>query len=288
MILQEVITILKESLTGAPGVQKMVFNPGFTGVKLENGDMGLAMNVRAGTDLNPNIHDFLVEQIGKNGLEVADVLLGKALEEAGGKSRYVLFSLLVALLNALSQPLMREEYLRLSGYEVEVGSEKYPNHLVKGGETVTIVGFGGMVPKIARIAGKTFVTELEPNLFKSTLITREGASYGPSCAQVVPASNADACFQEADTVFITGCTLVTNTMEEILTKCQGRRIIVYGSTAGFFPEPLFKRGVNVLSTRRVTDPELMVDLLLNCGGAVERFFPMASEDMIVMKCKEPE
>lgn len=287
MILQEVITALaKESRAGAAGVQKMVINPGFTGVRLENSNMGLAMNVRSGTDFSPDIHDFLHEQIGKNALEVAGVLQEKVRVEAGGKSRSLLLSLLVALLNAVSQPLMREEYLRSAGYEVEVGSEKYPDHLIKAGETVTVVGFGGMVRKIAQTAGKTFVTELEPDLFKSTLISEEGTSYGPFCAQIVPAGSADACFREADTVFITGCTLVTNTMEEILVKSRGRRIIVYGSTAGFFPEPLFVRGVDVLSTRRVTDPDLMFDLLLNCGGAVERFFPLASEDMVVMKGQE--
>lgn len=236
MILQEVISILKESLTDVPKVQKIVINPGFTGVKLENGNMGLAMNVRSGTDFDPEVHKFMVDQIGENGLEVAAVLLEKALAVTSDKSRYLLFSVLVALLNALSHHLMSEEYLRTLGYEVEVGSEKYPNHLVKAGEVVTIVGFGGMVRQIAQIARKTFVTELEPGLFQSALITGSGIRYGPSCAQLVPASNADACFREADTVFITGCTLVTNTMEEILEKSKGRRIIVYGSTAGFFPK----------------------------------------------------
>lgn len=284
MIIQEVKMYLQETLKEVPNVEKMVINPGFSGVLLNNGQMGIAMNVRGGTGFtNVEIQEFLAQQIGKNGLETAEKLMIKASQSEITKNVQVLLSILVALFNALSQPFMNEEYLCTLGYDVQVGGQRNPGQLVKKGEIVTIVGFGGMVRTIAQAAAKTYVTELEPELFKATLITSQGVRYGPTCAEVVPSAMADSRFEEADTVFVTGCTLVTNTMEKILEKCRGRKVIVYGSTAGFIPEPLFKRGVKVLTTRRVTNPDLMVDLLLNSAGAVERFFPQASEDILISK-----
>ena len=135
---------------------------------------------------------------------------------------------------------------------------------------------------MAQIAGTTYATELEPT-FKSTIFLIR-VTYGPQC----PGGGwdkASSCFQAADTVFITGCTLVSNTMEEVLAQCQGRRVIVYGHTAGLYPEPLFRRGVSIISTGRVVDAPLMVDLLTNCAGAVERFFPQATEDVQIWKSK---
>jgi len=52
-----------------------------------------------------------------------------------------------------------------------------------------------------------------------------------------------------------------------------------------FPEPLFRRGVNIISTGKVTDSRLMVDLLTNCAGAVEKFFPQASENLQIWDSK---
>jgi|LSQX01.1.fsa_nt_gb uncharacterized protein (DUF4213/DUF364 family) len=281
MILREVREYLDANLKCRPKLEKIILNSGFTGALLEDGAMGLAMNIRSGGVLkDPELERFLVTTPGRDGLELAcDLEERSSNPRLGEKSALLLRSLLVSLLNALSRPLMNEEYLGALGYTLTVGSDRHVSQKVREGETVTIVGYGGMVRNVATIAGKTYVTELEPELFKSTVISKEGVAVGPQCTQVVAASSANKCFHDSDTVFITGCTLVSNTMEEILEQCRGRRIIVYGHTAGLFPEPLFRRGVNIISTGRVTDSQLMVDLLTNCAGAVERFFPQAAEDL---------
>ncbi|MDD4803212.1 MAG: DUF364 domain-containing protein [Syntrophomonas sp.] len=281
MILQEIIDHLQDKLTDQPKLEKIVINSGFSGMLLNNGDMGLAMNIRSGGPFNDSIiKKYLAENPGRQGLDVAMELQEKTLQlPSDSNSALVLRSLLVALLNALSRPLLTQEQLETQGYELTVGAQQHASQQVREGEKVSIVGFGGMVRNVAKIAGKTYVTELEPELFRSTIFSAQGVSYGPQCAQVVSSENAAACFRESDTIFITGCTLVSNTMEEILAQCQGRRVIIYGHTAGLYPEPLFKRGVSIISTGRVTDPLLMVDLLTNCAGAVERFFPLATEDM---------
>ena len=287
MILGEVREYLDVNLKCRPKLEKIILNSGFTGVLLDDGAMGLAMNIRSGGALkDPALERFLTATPGRDALEVAfDLEERSANPQKGDKSALLLRSILVSLLNALSSPLMNEEYLGALGYTLTTDNDKHASQQVREGETVTIVGYGGMVRNVAKIAGKTYVTELEPELFKSTVISKEGVDFGPHCAQVVSASIAGQCFRDSDTVFVTGCTLVSDTMEEILEQCRGRRIIVYGYTAGLFPEPLFRRGVNIISTGKVTDSRLMVDLLTNCAGAVEKFFPQASENLQIWDSK---
>ncbi|MEN6389553.1 MAG: DUF364 domain-containing protein [Syntrophomonas sp.] len=284
MILQEVIEHLHENMKDSPRLDKIVINPAFSGMLLNNGDMGLAMNIRSGGQFNDNpIETFLAGQPGKMGLDVARELHEKIEGmKPDNNSTLLLRSLLVALLNALSRPFINEEYLNPLGYQFSVGAEKHASQQVNPGETVTMVGFGGMVRNVAQIAGTTYVTELEPELFKATVFSSQGVSSGPHCARVVAAETAGPCFQASDTVIITGCALVSNTMEEILAQCQGKRVIVYGHTAAIYPEPLFRRGVNIISTGRVVDSPLMLELLVNCAGAVERFFPLATEDVQIL------
>ncbi|MGI6434693.1 MAG: Rossmann-like domain-containing protein [Syntrophomonadaceae bacterium] len=285
MILSEVMDHLQENLTDKPKLEKIVINPGFSGMLLDNGAMGIAMNIRSGGQFNDRvIEGFLADKPGRQGLDVARRLEEKTAEmPPESNSTLVLRSLLVALLNALSRPFLNEKYLSSLGYNISAGAEKHASQQVIAGETVTIVGFGGMVRNVAQIAGNTYVSELEPDLFRSKVFSQQEIAYGPQCAQVVAAETAGSCFKASDTVFVTGCTLVSNTMEEILTQCQGSRVIVYGHTAGLYPEPLFKRGVNIISTGRVINAPLMVELLTDCAGAVERFFPQATEDVQIWR-----
>jgi uncharacterized protein (DUF4213/DUF364 family) len=127
------------------------------------------------------------------------------------------------------------------------------------------------------------VTELEPELFTSSLISAQGIEQGPQCCTVVPSARGEKYFQQSDTIFVTGCTLVTDTMDEILKLCAGKKIIVYGATAGFLPLPLLQRGVQSIHTLYIKNTDEMVDLLLNCAGTVEKFFSMASENMLLTK-----
>jgi uncharacterized protein (DUF4213/DUF364 family) len=276
VILREAIDFLQHELSNVPLLEEIVVNPNFTGVMLNNGEMGLAMNCRkGGTAISSQLAGFLGQQIGRNGLEAAEALSNSA--------DILQNSIQVALINALSNPFMQEDYLSSHGFEVERGGQKYSAGLINEDESVGIVGFGGQVHNLAQKAKRVVVSELEPELFKSTIINSKGLEEGPSRAEIIQADEAGDYFQMMDTILLTGCTLVTNTMEEVLKQCQGRRVIVYGCSAAFYPEPLLKRGVDILSTRQVTDPLLMLDLLKNCAGMVERFFPAASEELLIKK-----
>jgi hypothetical protein len=50
MILDRVCGFLNREVRENPEIREIVINPNFTGVLLENNDMGMAMNIRKGSD----------------------------------------------------------------------------------------------------------------------------------------------------------------------------------------------------------------------------------------------
>lgn len=272
------------SALSANNVEEIILNGGFTGVVLDDGSMGIAMNVRSGTEANEETRKLLHTCIGQSCEAVANKIL-EALETVPKNTpeRFLLNSTLIAMCNALSQKRMTEEYLGAHGYHVEIDVQGGPASTLKEGEVATIVGYGGMVRPMSKIAKQTFVTELEPELFSSYRISKGGIEKGPTCTTVVPSSEQEKYFSMSDRIFLTGCTLVTDTMDDILTQCKGKHIVVYGGTAAFIPDALFEGGVESIHTMAVTNRELMTDILLNCAGAAERFFPMASHFILIEK-----
>ncbi len=278
MILDRACRFLNRELSGNPQIREIVVNPNFTGVLLENDDMGMAMNIRKGSDHGADSSMSGIEKlIGLGGLTGLE-----GLEKAGDP---LMLSVKVALINALSKPFMTKEYLEGRGYETARGRDNYSIKDMVKDKTVVIVGFGGNVTKIASKAAKVYVTELEPERFYSKVINRNGSFQGPLCATLVHARDAAFCFKEADAVVLTGCTLVTRTMEDILKQCRGKNVFIYGVTAGFFPEPLFDMGVDAVATTVVTDSARMADALKNCGPMVERFFSESGQELFIRKSK---
>lgn len=283
MIIAEIQALLSEKLTTVPSIDKIVLNTGFTGVLLSDGAMGIAMNVRSGSYASGEIEQLLSQLIGTDALTATARLTAEQAQSAEPKAKHLLRSVLLATYNALSKPFMNDDYLRRFNYRCIYGQEYAPADEIVKGETVTLVGFGGMVRPLAKKAQKVYVTELEPEIFRSRTFSRNGIVRGPNCAEIVQAANAREYFAKSDTVFVTGCTLVTDTMDEILQLCAGKKIVVYGGTAAFIPDVLLTRGVSSIRTTFIHDSALMVDLLENCAGAVERFFPLASENMIIVR-----
>ena len=278
MILDKVCRFLDTHRTEVPKIREIVINPNFTGVLLENDDMGMAMNVRKGSGNTAETFIKAIEAlIGLDGLTGLD-----RLAKATGP---LLLSVKVALINAVSKPFMTDEYLHAGGYAVDQGRDHYSIKEMVKDQTVVIVGFGGNVTKIASRAARVYVTELEPERFYSTVVNATGCSKGPFCADLIHARDAEPYFRKADSVILTGSTLVTGTMEDILEKCHGKRVIVYGMTAGFFPAPLFDRGVDAVATTVVKDSFQMMEALKNCGPMVERFFSGSGQELFIQKNK---
>ena len=63
-------------------------------------------------------------------------------------------------------------------------------------------------------------------------------------------------------VLCTSTTLLNDTLDDVLQECTtAQHISVLGPTAGFFPDPLFARGVHVLGGRFVNDGMLLLKLI---------------------------
>jgi uncharacterized protein (DUF4213/DUF364 family) len=277
MILQEAYDFLETNLPSQPEVKEMVIAPGFTGVLLSNGDAGISMNIRKGDTFRSEENQRLLkQQTGRKALDVA--------REMSLFMDTVLTSIRVAILNALSSPFLNEESLRPYGLKITADNETPINASVDKRDTVTIVGFGGMVRGMVNRASKVYVTELDMDRCESLIINQRGIETGPTAVEVVHASDAERVFKVSDKIFVTGSALVTHTMEEVLQQCpSSAEVILYGHTAAFFPVPLFQRGVHISRTRRVTDSGMMMDLLKNYGIMVERLFPQASQELLIEK-----
>jgi len=173
-------------------VDELILNGGFTGVLLKSGAMGVAMNVRSGTETDAQTREFLGTCIGQDCQDVCSRVFEKlGSVEKNTPERFLLNSILIAIFNAFSGKWFNEEDMAKRGLKADIGAQGGPASTLKEGEVATIVGYGGMVRPMSKIAKKTFVTELEPELFSSYRITRDGIEKGPTCTTVVKSSEQE-------------------------------------------------------------------------------------------------
>jgi uncharacterized protein (DUF4213/DUF364 family) len=75
-------------------------------------------------------------------------------------------------------------------------------------------------------------------------------------------------------VLCTSTTIMNNSLDEILAQCSPDAFVsIIGPTAGYFPDPLFARGVNVVGGRIVKNGELFLQQLAEkkrWGDATQR------------------
>ncbi|MDD2473862.1 MAG: DUF364 domain-containing protein [Methanoculleus sp.] len=83
---------------------------------------------------------------------------------------------------------------------------------------------------------------------------------------------------------ITGTTLITNTLEPLLSLARpGASIVVVGPTASMLPDAFFRRGVTILGGDSVTSPNDLLDMIAE-GGSGYHFFGKSAEKTIVRRC----
>jgi uncharacterized protein (DUF4213/DUF364 family) len=140
-------------------------------------------------------------------------------------------------------------------------------------EGATVVLVGAMVPAIKRIeaAGVDFwILEKDPRTLK-----------GDEIAHYVPAERSGEIIPDADVLIATAATMVTESLEPILEAARpDATITVLGPTAGFVPEPLFERGVDVVGGLRVKQADELLDLLASGGSGYHFFGRLASRTVI--------
>lgn len=117
------------------------------------------------------------------------------------------------------------------------------------GDKVGMVGFfPPLVKKIERLGLKLIIIEKKEQLVKKSLDWE--VTLDPER------------LTECNKALITSTTVLNDSIDDILQYCsQAEKISVIGPTGGFFPDPLFKRGVSALGGTYVHDSRLFMELL---------------------------
>ena len=140
-------------------------------------------------------------------------------------------------------------------------------------KTVTIVGaFHSYIKRIAATGNKLNVLELSENA-----LTEEHRKY------FVPAKEYKTVIPVSDIIIITGQTLVNSTIDDLLSVVPDKaQVVVSGPTVSIIPDVLFERGVTIIGAMRITDPEVMFDVISQ-GGTGYHLFEYCAQKISIIK-----
>jgi len=254
-ILKETLARLRDLYAKSglkPGaLLKAAVKQGWNVVIGSDGQCGMAMNFTGCADAfgEPQLDlAALQASIGKSLFDVAsDRMDSKSWQER---------SIGVAAISALSQPFLTPISIRERGFEISPEDTDFASCL-QPDDIAVIVGYGGAVQRSLGKCKELHVLDMRPKeLFLGTLITERGIESTPSEVTVHPAQDNQNVLGRATIITITGSALVNGTLEELLHYAKNARLIsVYGASAGFIPDVLFERGVHMVHSSRITDPE---------------------------------
>jgi len=144
---------------------------------------------------------------------------------------------------------------------------------IRAGDKVVVVGaFVPFLKELKRRGHAFLVLEQDP----ATLKADELPFFRPAdqAAEILP---------DADVALITGSTLVTNTLEDLLALIRPEaRVTVVGPTVGMLPDAFLARGADVLGCVRITEPDAFLDLLAE-GGSGYHFFGRSAQKLVLTR-----
>ncbi len=140
----------------------------------------------------------------------------------------------LAAINAICQHVMRE-----TNFGVESAVDSLGLLSVSAGDRIGMVGlFFGLVKTIKNAGAELVVVEKQAQLIKKF----------PNLPITTDVTKLKAC----NKILCTSTTILNNSLDEILTNCSTDAFIsIIGPTAGYFPDPLFACGVDVVGGRVV-------------------------------------
>ncbi|MBW1815316.1 MAG: hypothetical protein JRJ39_17220 [Deltaproteobacteria bacterium] len=207
----------------------------FMALRLESGAVGISFV------LPP---DEKIEQY--NTLKLSDFIgkdpCGFALEFGSEDPIKEMISL--AAVNAICQHIMRE-----TNFTVESAVDSLGLLSISAGDRIGMVGlFSGLVETIRNADAELVIVEKQERLIKKY----------PNLPITLDATKLRAC----NKILCTSATILNNSLDEILTHCSSDSFIsIIGPTAGYFPDPLFARGVDVVGGRVVKNGSHFMRLL---------------------------
>lgn len=173
-------------------------------------------------------------------------------------------SVYLAVLNALSAPLNRRERLISRGFTF-VNQDQF--EFAREDDFVTVIGAGGVLGNLRKQCDAVHVLDMRPKTALENLFVGEEICRGPGKLCFHDPQESEALLSQSDIVFMTGCTLVNQTIFDLLPMITKARVIgVFGPSAMLAADYLSKLGVNYIQTVRIEDSEGMKDWMLNGFG----------------------
>jgi uncharacterized protein (DUF4213/DUF364 family) len=150
----------------------------------------------------------------------------------------------LAAINAICQHVMRE-----TNFSVDNATDSLGLLSVSAGDRVGMVGlFSALITTIKKASAELVVVERNEQLIQRF----------PNLPITLDATKLSTC----NKILCTSTTILNNSLDEILAHCSPDAFVsIIGPTAGYFPDPLFARGVDVVGGRIVKNSELFLQLL---------------------------
>jgi len=177
----------------------------------------------------------------------------------------------IAVLNALSTSCWHRKTPKEYGFDLGID----PLEGAAIPEEAHVVVIGALVPyiRMLKARGKPFCI-LEKDA--RTLKADEMRYY-------VPPEHANKEISKADWLIITGTTLINDTLEDILDHCRSdANITLVGPTASMLPDAFFRRGVDSIGGITVTDPDKLLDTLIEAGSGYH-FYGKSAERLVIRR-----
>lgn len=249
-------------------VERVVLGLFFTGVKLSNGTGGLCatpLKSIPGAVCCPSSARAMPDS-GRLKSRTAvrfieEMMEGNPLKRAMG----------IAVLNALSMTCW--ERRPPARYSIKSGVDAIDEVVIPDTAYVVVVGAILPVLRALKRRGRPFgILELDPTVLKPDEIPHW-----------IRPEQASAEVSQADLLLITGTTLINDTLEGLLgLRKPGARAIVMGPTASGLPDAFFRRGVEMLGGVKVTEPDRVLDVIVE-GGSGYHFFEKGADRILIQR-----
>ena len=163
----------------------------------------------------------------------------------------------LAALNGICQHV-----IKTTQYKLDITSDSLGLLSIEPGDTVGMVGFfRPLIKRVEDLGVSLTIFEQKEHLIQQY----------PQYHVTLDLSLLRGC----NKVLCTSMTVYNNTLDEVLAHCSSEAFIsVVGPTAGYFPDPLFSRGVDVVGGSYIKDGQLFMQRLqdeIKWGDTVSKF-----------------
>lgn len=207
----------------------------FGAIRLTDGSIGVVY-----LGLSPEVKELgssmvKSELINKNPIELAQKF---------GSSNNFEKTLGLGAINAISQYIFRH-----SNFPFDITTDSLGLLNIKQGDRPGMVGFfQPLISQLKKMGINVIIIEKKEHLVKKT--ENWEVTLDPSR------------LTECNKILITSTTVLNESIDEILKFCsQAEKISMIGPTAGFLPDPLFKRGLNIVGGSFISNSNLFMELI---------------------------